>query len=361
MNQVRIGLIGAGWMGKAHTVAFHNANMKIGASPRCRCFCGASGTREAVVTLSLEEYECVRLIDYNGLTQAECAERMETSRATVQSLYAGARKKLARFLVEGTRLRVDGGHYQFSGNKESDTMRIAVTYENGQVFQHFGHTEQFKIYDIEKGEIKSSRVVDTNGQGHGALAGFLQEAGIDTLICGGIGGGARNALSEAGIRLFPGAEGDADEQVRSFIGGNLNYDPDTVCAHHEHGDDADLMVGQRGSLGSVELFGGVHVGVSYINGSVGNLLEACAGTAGVHCDRYVRVRFLKSVRRVLRQREQRGGAGAGDRPGHFRGRGCCCPGAVGRGSGRGSTAARGKPKGHGARERIHRGRIRHDG
>jgi len=223
-----------------------NMNMKIGASPRCRCFCGASGTREAVVTLSLEEYECVRLIDYNGLTQAECAERMETSRATVQSLYAGARKKLARFLVEGTRLRVDGGHYQFSGNKESDTMRIAVTYENGQVFQHFGHTEQFKIYDIEKGEIKSSRVVDTNGQGHGALAGFLQEAGIDTLICGGIGGGARNALSEAGIRLFPGAEGDADEQVRSFIGGNLNYDPDTVCAHHEHESGADCGHGDCG-------------------------------------------------------------------------------------------------------------------
>ena len=83
-------------------------------------------------------------------------------------------------------------------------MKIAVTYENGQVFQHFGHTEQFKIYTVEDGKVVSSEVVGTNGQGHGALAGFLKERGIDTLICGGIGGGARNALSEAGVRLFPG-------------------------------------------------------------------------------------------------------------------------------------------------------------
>ena len=81
----------------------------------------------------------------------------------------------------------------------------------------------------------SSEVVGTNGQGHGALAGFLKERGIDTLICGGIGGGARNALSEAGVRLFPGAAGNADEQVDSFLKGQLAYDPDTTCNHHGEG------------------------------------------------------------------------------------------------------------------------------
>ena len=77
-------------------------------------------------------------------------------------------------------------------------MRVAVTYENGEIFQHFGHTAQFKIYDIENGEILSMEVVDTNGSGHGALAGFLSAMKVEALICGGIGGGAQTALAEAG-------------------------------------------------------------------------------------------------------------------------------------------------------------------
>ena len=113
-------------------------------------------------------------------------------------------------------------------------MRIAVTYENGQVFQHFGHSEQFKVYDVEDGKVVKSEVIGTNGQGHGALAGFLLQGNVDVLICGGIGGGARNALAEAGIDLFPGAQGNADAQVEAYLAGELNYDPDTVCSHHGH-------------------------------------------------------------------------------------------------------------------------------
>lgn len=111
-------------------------------------------------------------------------------------------------------------------------MKIAVTYENGQIFQHFGHTSQFKVYQVEDGSIVSSEIVDTNGQGHGALAGFLFHGGVDVLICGGIGGGARNALANAGIKLYPGASGNADEQVNAFLKGQLAYDPDTTCSHH---------------------------------------------------------------------------------------------------------------------------------
>ena len=118
-------------------------------------------------------------------------------------------------------------------------MKIAVTYENGQVFQHFGHTEQFKLYEVEDGRVVSSQVVDTNGSGHGALAGFLREYGVDALICGGIGGGARNALAQAGIQLYPGASGGADVQVEALLSGRLSYDPDTVCAHHDHGEGHD--------------------------------------------------------------------------------------------------------------------------
>ena len=113
-------------------------------------------------------------------------------------------------------------------------MKIAVTYEDGNVFQHFGHTEQFKIYTAEDGKIVSAEVVPTNGSGHGALAGFLRERGVDALICGGIGGGARAALGDAGIALYGGVTGGADAAVAALLGGALTFDPDAACSHHDH-------------------------------------------------------------------------------------------------------------------------------
>lgn len=113
-------------------------------------------------------------------------------------------------------------------------MRIAVTYENGQIFQHFGHTAQFKIYDVQDGKILSARVVDTQGSGHGALAGVLAALQVDALICGGIGGGARMALDQAGIRLYGGVSGSADEAALALAEGRLTFDPDAHCDHHDH-------------------------------------------------------------------------------------------------------------------------------
>lgn len=115
-------------------------------------------------------------------------------------------------------------------------MRIAVTYENGQIFQHFGHTEQFKVYEVESGAVTSAQIVPTMGSGHGALAGFLAGLGVDTLICGGIGMGAQNALAQAGIRLYGGAQGSADEAVQALLSGNLAYAPDVHCDHHDHAE-----------------------------------------------------------------------------------------------------------------------------
>lgn len=113
-------------------------------------------------------------------------------------------------------------------------MKIAVTYENGNVFPHFGHTEQFKIYEIDNNKIADSKVVNTNGSGHGALAGLLFELKVDTLICGGIGMGAQNALNEAGIKLYGGVSGSADDAVDALLSGTLAYDPDVRCNHHDH-------------------------------------------------------------------------------------------------------------------------------
>ena len=117
-------------------------------------------------------------------------------------------------------------------------MRVAVTYENGDIFQHFGHTEQFKIYDIRDGKILSSEIVDTNGSGHGALAGVLNALKVDALICGGIGGGAQMALAEAGIQLFGGVSGSADAAAQALAEGKLDFNPAVRCDHHDHhGED----------------------------------------------------------------------------------------------------------------------------
>lgn len=123
-------------------------------------------------------------------------------------------------------------------------MKIAVTYEAGMIFQHFGHTAQFKIYEIENDAVKASEVIDTNGHGHGALAGFLKEQGVNVLICGGIGGGAQMALVDAGIQLFGGVSGDADDAVEALLAGQLVFNPNVRCNHHDH--DHDHACGSHG-------------------------------------------------------------------------------------------------------------------
>ena len=125
-------------------------------------------------------------------------------------------------------------------------MTIAVTYMNGQIFQHFGHTEQFKVYEVQDGKILSSRVVSTQGSGHGALAGVLSALNADVLICGGIGGGAQMALASAGIKLYGGVSGDADAAVEALISGNLSYNPNVRCNHHDHDHGHGHTCGDQG-------------------------------------------------------------------------------------------------------------------
>lgn len=115
-------------------------------------------------------------------------------------------------------------------------MKIAVTYENGEIFQHFGHTSEFKIYNVENNKVENSEILNTNGSGHGALATLLKEQNVDVLICGGIGGGAQNALRDQGIKLFGGVSGNADDAVNEYLNNNLNYNPNVKCSHHEHSE-----------------------------------------------------------------------------------------------------------------------------
>ena len=213
--------------------------------PVYRSFSPDDITAAERVRMTVDEFEALRLLDDEGLTQEACAVRMNIARTTVTAIYDSARKKVADALVHGKRLLITGGCCEFTPvemkqsimEKGSSTMRIAVTYENGEIFQHFGHSEQFKLYDAEDGKITGEQVVDTNGSGHGALAGFLQAAKVDALICGGIGMGAQMALADAGIRLYAGVQGSADTAAQALASGTLEYDPDARCDHHgEHHD-----------------------------------------------------------------------------------------------------------------------------
>ena len=112
-------------------------------------------------------------------------------------------------------------------------MKIAVTYDNGNIFQHFGRTETFKVYEVEDGKVVSSQVIGSGGVGHGALAGVLAEQKVDVLICGRIGSGAQAALEEAGVELCAGAAGDADQAVMAYLRGEL-VSSGANCDHHHH-------------------------------------------------------------------------------------------------------------------------------
>ena len=151
-------------------------------------------------------------------------------------------------------------------------MKIAVTYENGEVFQHFGHTEQFKVYDIEDGQVTSSTVIGSNGSGHGALAGLLADRAIDVLICGGIGGGAQAALNEQGIELCAGAQGSADEAVEAYLRGEL-VNTGANCDHHHDDGHSCHDHGEDHACGGHEGCGGCRSGAAYTGKNVGKTVR----------------------------------------------------------------------------------------
>lgn len=229
------------------------------------------------VFLTVDEFETIRLIDYEKKTHEQSAEQMGISRTTVTEMYERARNKVADCIINGKALCIAGGNYELCDGsawyccgkecnkvhnlvknqdvdrKERRIMKIAVTYENGTIFPHFGHTEQFKVYTIEEGKVAGTQVVDTNGSGHGALAAVLSGLGIDTLICGGIGAGAQTALAEAGIQLYGGVSGSADEAVDALLAGNLAYNPQVRCGHHgegHHGEGHHCGEDKHGCAGS---------------------------------------------------------------------------------------------------------------
>ena len=150
-------------------------------------------------------------------------------------------------------------------------MKIAVTYDNGTIFQHFGKTETFKVYEVENDQIVSSEIIESNGSGHGALAGLLAGQNVEVLICGGIGGGAQAALADAGIELYSGVQGDADEAVDFYLKGEFissgancdhHHEDGHSCGSHEEGHSCGESCGSGcgGSCGAQSTITGRNVG-----------------------------------------------------------------------------------------------------
>lgn len=216
---------------------------RVGIIPEYRGFTPDGLASGDAIDMTIDELEVLRLCDLEGLNQEAVAQHMGIARATVAAICSRAHRKVANALVNGRALSIEGGSIAYSPittttaawpAKEVDTMRVATTYDNGNIFMHFGRSEQFKIYDIQDDKVLNEQVVGTGGTGHGALAGLLANGGVDTLICGGIGGGAINALTQAGITVYAGAQGNCDACVEALIAGTLAQTGEATCDCHGH-------------------------------------------------------------------------------------------------------------------------------
>ena len=217
----------------------------VGIIPEYRGFTPDGLASGDAIDMTVDELEVLRLCDLEGLNQEAVAQHMGIARTTVAAICSRAHRKVANALVNGRAIVIEGGNIAYSPittttaawpAKEVDTMRVATTYDNGNIFMHFGRSEQFKIYDIQDGKVLNEQVVGTGGTGHGALAGLLANGGVDTLICGGIGGGAINALTQAGIKVYAGAQGNCDACVEALIAGTLAQTGEATydCHGHDH-------------------------------------------------------------------------------------------------------------------------------
>ncbi len=221
--------------------------------PKCRRVCtmpcrarfgpldGEAGEGEAI-RLTVDEYETVRLIDLAGLSQEEAARQMGVARTTVQGIYDRARRKLADFLVNGRGLTITGGEYRLCGRcphcgKEHETMKIAVASMGQEVSPHFGHCENFNLYDRETGTWEN---LPSPGHQCGFLPTFLKNAGAGVVIAGGMGRGAQENCRRAGLEVITGASGSAKAAVERYLAGEL-VSTGAVCDHdheggHHHGE-----------------------------------------------------------------------------------------------------------------------------
>jgi predicted DNA-binding protein (UPF0251 family)/predicted Fe-Mo cluster-binding NifX family protein len=229
---------------------------------------------DGYVTLTIDAVEALRLCDLEELDQEQAAGMMGVSRGTLQRILYKAHRATAEALIAGKGIHLTGGNYsvneyacknisqchrcnfadqkknkqlitKIKSNLEDKLMKIAITTEGNQIFQHFGSCPLFTLIEIENNKIINRRLIDASGSGHSALAGFLQSNEVNLLICGGIGSGARNALAAVNIALISGSKGDIDTAVTAYLAGTLKDKPEGMCNHHHEGANHQCGAGEQ--------------------------------------------------------------------------------------------------------------------
>jgi len=209
---------------------------------------GRNCKRGECIELLFDEYETVRLLDYEGRQQAEAAELMKISRPTLTRIYMEARHKLAKAIVEGLQIRITGGNTDFVTYQSNKTnivimnQKIAIPTNDGVLWPHFGKAPQVTIVTIEDGQVKETIVLDAPEHEHGAMPRFIAAHGCTDVLCGGLGGGAVNMLNQLGIEVHAGAPAiPVAELLSQYLGGTIIYGDgschhDGCGGHHHHGE-----------------------------------------------------------------------------------------------------------------------------
>ena len=193
-------------------------------------------------TLNLDEFEALRLVDYEGLNQIDAASDMQVSRATIQRLLQTGRKKIteAILLNKAIEIKNDIKHIKLKGenkmNTQEKTTKVIAfpTSDRVTVDGHFGHTKEFALYVVQGTEIKDVTFVTSPPHEPGLLPRFLGENGIDVIVTGGMGQMAVNLFNQQNIDVILGARGTIESNLNEYMGGALQS-TGSSC-DHSHGD-----------------------------------------------------------------------------------------------------------------------------
>jgi predicted Fe-Mo cluster-binding NifX family protein len=118
-------------------------------------------------------------------------------------------------------------------------MKIAVASENQTVTEHFGHCENFQIFDVENNQIVKNESIPNPGHKPGFIPNYLHELGINVIISGGMGGGAIDIFNGHNIEVIVGATGPSKVAAEEYLKGNLKS-TGSVCHEHQHHDECAI-------------------------------------------------------------------------------------------------------------------------
>lgn len=188
--------------------------------------------------LSLDEFEAIRLCDYEGFSQIDAAKEMDVSRATIQRLLERSRKKIVEALLhnQAIELKNDIANVKLKGENKLDkqelnSIRIAFpTSDKVTIDDHFGHSREFAIYDISDNEIINLMIVAPPPQETGVIPSYLGDLGVDVIITGHVGKNACRLFKDRNIDVILGASGRIDVNLNEYLGGFLS-DQRNICQH----------------------------------------------------------------------------------------------------------------------------------